>query len=334
MEDAHILKPSLTQHNAANVALYAVFDGHGGPEVAQFAERHMPQVLLENDEFKRGNYGAALSQAFLTIDQMLEKPKHQLEIGMTPAGGAGGEGSGSIRDDGAGTSVGTRESLKQAEAKKMLQQMMVMRRALQGGRVAAGGGDDGDKKVCQLAEHPVKCGCTAVAALIVGNKIIVANAGDSRGVLSRNGTAFPLSFDHKPNDADETARIVGAGGFVTSQNGHFRVNGNLNLSRSLGDMKYKQNTALPAEQQMITASPDILTETLREGDEFIILACDGVWDVMSNQEAVDFVRSRLQKGVPLGKISEQVFDHCIADDPKLTKGIGGDNMTCMIVNLK
>ena len=96
MEDAHILKPSLTQHNAANVALYAVFDGHGGPEVAQFAERHMPQVLLENDEFKRGNYGAALSQAFLTIDQMLEKPKHQLEIGMTPAGGAGG-GAGSAR---------------------------------------------------------------------------------------------------------------------------------------------------------------------------------------------------------------------------------------------
>jgi protein phosphatase 1G len=323
MEDAHITVPTLAKDGQNNVAFYAVFDGHGGEQVAKFAERHMPNIMLNNEAFRRGDYQRALSRAFLQIDEMLEQPMYQREIGMEPVTTALQKRSEESQE----------VKQKEDEARKMMQEMMVMRRTLQGGTVSAGGGAEGNRKTCALDEHPVRCGCTAVAALIVGNKVVCANAGDSRCVLSRKGMAVPLSYDHKPNDQGETDRIVAAGGFITAANGHFRVNGNLNLSRSLGDLKYKQNKALPQERQMITASPDFVTETLQMGDEFIIMACDGVWDVLSNQDAVDFVRTRLQKGMPLGKISEEVFDRCIAVDPKETRGIGGDNMTCIVIKL-
>eukprot|EP00944_MAST-04C_sp_MAST-4C-sp1_P003960 g3960.t1 len=331
MEDAHIAEPDLDVHGNQNISLYAVFDGHGGPEVAQFAKVKMPNIIKNNTSFKQGDYKKTLCEAFHAIDELLEQPEHQLAIGMTPNNQSYSKNNNNRTQDDSGAPRSTASTGQDAEARRVMQQMMVMRRALQGGRVTAGGGAQGDKKVCMLDEHPVRCGCTAVVALIVGNTIYVANAGDSRGVLCRKGAAVPLSFDHKPNDKEETERIVGAGGFITSANGHFRVNGNLNLSRSLGDLKYKQNKALPPEKQMITAQPDLLTETLLPGDEFIIIACDGVWDVMSNQQAVDFVRARLKQGKSPGQIAEEVFDHCISDDPKTTRGIGGDNMTCIIV---
>ena len=85
---------------------------------------------------------------------------------------------------------------------------------------------------------------------------------------------------------------------------------------------------------MITAEPDITMKTLQPDDEFMILACDGVWDIMSNEEAVQFVREKLQRGMPPAQICELVFDHCISDDPRQTRGLGGDNMTCVIVQFQ
>merc|ERR1712232_1428360 len=73
----------------------------------------------------------------------------------------------------------------------------------------------------------------------------------------------------------------------------YRVNGNLNLSRTIGDLAYKQNANLTPAEQMISATPDIRAYNRRKDDEFIVLACDGVWDVCSSQEVVDFIRSRL-----------------------------------------
>ena len=69
----------------------------------------------------------------------------------------------------------------------------------------------------------------------------------------------------------------------------------MNLSRAIGDHAYKKTSSLPAEEQAITALPDIRTLTLEDQDEFMIIACDGIWNFMSSQEAVDFVRLRLEK---------------------------------------
>lgn len=140
-------------------------------------------------------------------------------------------------------------------------------------------------------------------------RLVVANAGDSRAVLCRaNGATHALSEDHKPNSAIERGRIESAGGFIREVNGHFRINGNLNLSRAIGDLKYKQDESLPVEAQIITAEPDIVVVNLREDDEFMVLACDGVWDLMSNEECVAFVRERIQSGMKLSTIAEEVSE--------------------------
>lgn len=186
-------------------------------------------------------------------------------------------------------------------------------------------------KMCKLHDHRLNAGCTAVVTLKVGNKLITANAGDSRGVLCRrDGKAHQLSYDHKPMHPTELNRIVQAGGFVNEVG---RINGNLNLSRSLGDLKYKQGKHLERHQHMITAEPDITVTEIEEGDRFFMLACDGVWDVMTCQQACDFVRLRLDEGKEPAQIVEEVCHFCLSSDPRKTEGIGGDNMTCLIVQL-
>ena len=78
-----------------------------------------------------------------------------------------------------------------------------------------------------------------------------------------------------------------------------RINGNLNLSRSLGDLKYKQVEQVSPEEQMITAEPDVTVTTVRYDDEFVFLGCDGIWDCLSNQQACDLVRSLFRDGCSL-----------------------------------
>mmetsp|Transcript_1565 Transcript_1565/g.2531 ORF Transcript_1565/g.2531 Transcript_1565/m.2531 type:complete len:89 (+) Transcript_1565:716-982(+) len=85
---------------------------------------------------------------------------------------------------------------------------------------------------------------------------------------------------------------------------------------------------------MITAEPDVTCTELQPDDEFIIIGCDGIWDCKTNQEAVDFVRERLVRGMPCAKICEEMMDDCLAEDPRKTTGIGGDNMTCVVVQLQ
>lgn len=198
--------------------------------------------------------------------------------------------------------------------------------------------------VCNLPDHPIHAGATAVVAVITGNILTVANAGDSRAVLCRRRKtgseaaedeakghyAYPMSYDHKPSQTHEMNRILRSGGFVN----HFgRINGNLNLSRSIGDLKYKQVPGIPPAHQMITAEPDIMQIALREDDEFLVLGCDGIWDCLTNEDAVDFVMNRIDSKSPT-EIGVEMLDQIISEDPRMTQGIGGDNMTIMIVDLK
>lgn len=111
-------------------------------------------------------------------------------------------------------------------------------------------------------------GCTANVVLIKGKDIYCANAGDSRCVLSRGGKAVNLSEDHKPENEIETKRIEKAGSEITEG----RVDGNLNLSRSLGDLKHKRKPGLTPEEQPITCVPDIMVEKIKTGDDFIVMA--------------------------------------------------------------
>ena len=146
-------------------------------------------------------------------------------------------------------------------------------------------------------------GCTAVCCLITPcGRLVVGNAGDSRCIMSRGGKPWALSFDHKPTNEEERARITAAGGFVTSG----RVQGNLALSRAIGDYEFKNNTSLSPEEQMVTANPEITVTEIREGDEYIVLACDGIWDCMTNEEVIDFV----SKGINDYDVARVCEDTC------------------------
>ncbi|KAG5324941.1 Y0417 phosphatase, partial [Pseudoatta argentina] len=189
--------------------------------------------------------------------------------------------------------------------------------------------DDTDDLMVNTEKPGSDSGCTAVVAILKENELYVANAGDSRCVLCRDGQAIELSLDHKPEDAPEMERIVKAGGEVTNDG---RVNGGLNLSRALGDHAYKQNMVLPPQEQMISALPDIRHITIDpEKDEFMVLACDGIWNFMTSQNVVQFVRTRLSQNYEnISKICEELFDHCLAPDT-LGDGTGCDNMTAVII---
>ena len=112
--------------------------------------------------------------------------------------------------------------------------------------------------------------------------IITANAGDSRAVLSRKDVVQALSEDHKPSDPKEFDRIKKAGHTVELE----RVDGSLALSRAIGDFMLKNNDSLDADSQAVTCSPDITEFQRTDNDEFIIVACDGIWDCLTSEEAV------------------------------------------------
>ena len=129
-------------------------------------------------------------------------------------------------------------------------------------------------------------GCTANVLMLMNNLLICANAGDSRCVLGEGGRAIPLSTDHKPNLKRERERIYKAGSTVNIEG---RIDGNLNLSRAIGDLTYKKNPKLPLQDQAITSMPDIKLHQISNKTDFAIMGCDGIWETKTSQQIVDYV---------------------------------------------
>jgi protein phosphatase 1G len=358
-EDAHIA--SLDLGDEHGTGLFAVFDGHGGKLVAKYAAKHLPRALHSTDHFAKhdADLGLAFAEAFYRIDEELDTPEGMQEL--RDLAGAGHKNSASqvlfgdvqgieldgedngdddTASDGTGGALDGRDRgdtlgkspEREASSRQFVESALARDSVIKVDQVPdqvpsqADDVDVGD----DFAEHKASgMGCTAVAAMIRNGEVTVANTGDSRCVISRNGVAEPLTLDHKPVLLKEAERIMNAGGFVRDN----RVNGALNVSRTLGDLDFKRNRDLPHTHQMVVATPDITSFDLKKGDEFVILACDGIWDVMSNQEAVDFVRKRIKAGQDLMSICEDMCDHCLA--PNL-QGMcrGADNMSVIVVLFK
>ena len=187
--------------------------------------------------------------------------------------------------------------------------------------------DEGEEKD-EFFDEPSTAGCTANVVLIVGDTLYVANAGDSRSVLSHSGGVIKeLSKDHKPDDDIERDRIKKVGGEVT--NG--RVNGNLSLSRAFGDFDYKKNKDFDKENQLIIATPDIEIMKIDGKFEFILLGCDGIWETKKSEEIMSIVRVDLEKRKAMKDIAENLLETLIAPNMEGPNGYGLDNMTCIIV---
>lgn len=153
-------------------------------------------------------------------------------------------------------------------------------------------------------------GSTASTAILVGDRLLVANVGDSRAVICRGGKAIAVSRDHKPDQSDERQRIEDAGGFVMWA-GTWRVGGVLAVSRAFGDKQLKQ---------YVVADPEIQEEKIDQSLEFLILASDGLWDVVTNDEAVDMVKPIEDPELAAKKLMEEAFQRGSAD-----------NITCVVV---
>ncbi|KAJ7965378.1 Protein phosphatase 2C [Quillaja saponaria] len=153
-------------------------------------------------------------------------------------------------------------------------------------------------------------GSTASTAVLVDNHLYVANVGDSRTIISRAGKAIPLSEDHKPNRSDERKRIESAGGVVMWA-GTWRVGGVLAMSRAFGNRMLKQ---------FVVAEPEIQEQEIDDEFELLVLASDGLWDVVPNDDAVSLARTEEEPEAAARKLTEAAF----------TRG-SADNITCIVV---
>ncbi|KAL2928271.1 Protein phosphatase 2C 56 [Bienertia sinuspersici] len=274
MEDAVSVVPSFVSSTCSHVGgctapssasslklsplpFFAVFDGHGGPQVADFCAERMHQVIAE--ELNREGLDGPVWQ---------KKWKEVFSSGFKRA------------DD---------EVVSEAKASEMV-------------------------------------GSTAVVAVVSGCQIILSNCGDSRAVLCRRTQTIPLTVDHKPDRADELSRIEGEGGRVINWHGA-RVLGVLAMSRSIGD-RYMSPYIIP--------EPEITFMTRSEEDECLILASDGLWDVMSNDEVGEVAR-RLIRRMRRSMVSGDVSPAKAVADNLRQLAIGrnsSDNISIIVVDLK
>jgi protein phosphatase 1G len=262
LEDSWITIPDFMP----NVSLFGVFDGHGGPEVAQFCAKYFSIELAKSRELEAKNYKSALENTFMQMDALLLSEEGQFLYKEFSKG----KGTGLLT------------------------------------------------------------GCTAIIVLVTESEIFVANAGDSKAFLSKNqNEIISLSIDHLPNVKSERVRIKNAGGYVSEG----RVNDSLNLTRSIGDLQFKQNSSLGLDQQIITSFPDV-TQTSREDVRMIALGCDGIWEKYSETEVFEKLGSeKAQMSVEeMTSSITALFDSLLAKDTM--EGVGCDNMTCVMIRFK
>lgn len=149
--------------------------------------------------------------------------------------------------------------------------------------------------------------------------LVVANAGDCRAVLCRRGKAIEMSRDHKPMCSRERERIEASGGSVFD--GY--LNGQLNVTRALGDW-HMEGMKTSDGRGPLSAEPELITLNLTEEDEFLIIGCDGIWDVFRSQNAIDFARRKLQEHNDPLMCSKDIVGEAL-------KRKSGDNLSAVVI---
>ena len=295
MEDAHITE--ISQGKSSELDVFGVFDGHGGKEISQFVTHHFTKELIVNKNYLKGDLQSAIKDTFIKMDEIMQTNEGKEEIKQYAR-------------------KSKEEDDLQSKDEPQNSQMAMLAQLV-------------GQKDPESDDIAMRTGCTGCVCVIdeMYKKMYFANAGDSRVVLCKNGNAIAMSTDHKPELESEKDRIYKADGWITDG----RVKGNLNLTRGLGDLDYKQNKKLKPEEQMITSNPDIKIEDFSNDVDFIIIGCDGIWDCLTNQQACDFVKNRYNNQEKLSKIIEEMMDSICANDLYNETGVGCDNMTCMII---
>ncbi|KAJ9553242.1 hypothetical protein OSB04_017287 [Centaurea solstitialis] len=185
----------------------------------------------------------------------------------------------------------------------------------------------GGSNNCRCGPQLSFMGSTAAVSIVTKDNIFVANCGDSRAVLCRNGRPIPLSVDHKPDREDERARIEGRGGRITFANGA-RVEGILSMSRAIGDRVLKQ---------WVTSEPEISITRREAGDECLIVGSDGLWDVLSTELVCKILHDCLVENEPRIEADEGVTRVDLAATLLVRLALGRrstDNISVIVVDLR
>jgi serine/threonine protein phosphatase PrpC len=370
MEDAHICRQI-----SDTVYLFCVLDGHGGTLAAEYASQHLCAILKEQEAFRE-----YLLMTTAAETKTRGKKKKKKKSNVTTSSSVTKQTKRECCYDREHAKCLLQRALEDAFVDLDLQllQHMIAEGAFsfpeqpslpqqQGASSSCENratgeeeGDEWDTALTDLEDHAPPdskpeaesaSGTTATAVLVTPDFFVCANAGDSRAVaLLRDGIVEQLSRDHKPLLEEETRRIEQAGGSVTLG----RVDGELAVSRGLGDFEFKNNYAGETNQKPATGSdddtpitndessrqqkrdlaqrlkvspfPEVITAPRDPGsDRILVVACDGIWDVVSNDDCLDFIDTLFQEGeTDMGLICEEVVDFC------LEKG-SRDNMTIIVV---
>eukprot|EP00300_Choanocystis_sp_HF-7_P000194 c10168_g1_i1.p1 GENE.c10168_g1_i1~~c10168_g1_i1.p1 ORF type:complete len:364 (+),score=66.85 c10168_g1_i1:154-1245(+) len=255
MEDAHLVLDALpplaggTWH-----ALYALFDGHGGRETAEYCAAHLQGALMRSPHFA-SDPGAALTEAVA---------------------------------------------------------------AMEAGCLA----------LC--SEEKTGDGTTLVAMYVRGTELWVANVGDSEAVLASGGGAEALTEIHNPaKNPAEIERVRADGGNVMADNrlSHPQLPSrmfSIAVSRSIGDYTFKGVEFTGGQPSGLTAVPHIRHVALTDAAAFVVIACDGVWDVMSHADAVGLVTRRMVAGLGRDEIAKTLAERALSLGSQ-------DNITVILV---
>lgn len=252
--------PKETLTELAFTTFAAVFDGHGGDECSNYLVDALPRHIRNQ---------------MLTDREAL---RQSIENGRGPRGLHTDSGEDATSE--------------------------IMRRVLKTAYLRA------DKEFISPKTAP-QSGSTGATVVLFGRRLFAANVGDSRVVLARkNGACLELTSDHKPSRPDEAARVRAAGGFIL----HKRVMGELAITRAFGDKSFKMGIKAMLEEDadelggaggvsddatkdltapLVSAEPEIASIVLSHDDEFLLLACDGLFDVFKSQDAITFARQEL-----------------------------------------
>uniref|UniRef100_A0A1D1YHK4 protein-serine/threonine phosphatase n=1 Tax=Anthurium amnicola TaxID=1678845 RepID=A0A1D1YHK4_9ARAE len=174
--------------------------------------------------------------------------------------------------------------------------------------------DKTDKAILSHSSELGRGGSTAVTAILInGQKLWIANVGDSRAVLAKGGRVMQMTIDHEPNT--ERGSIENRGGFVSNVPGDVpRVNGQLAVSRAFGDKSLKSH---------LSCDPDMRVEDITSDTELLILASDGLWKVVSNEEAVDIARKIKDPQAAAKRLTAEALNRDSRDD-----------ISCIVVRFK
>ena len=256
MEDAHAavldLQPEAEgkEHTPTlphkRLAYFGVYDGHGGEKVAQFAGDSIHKIVAKQDAFKSGDMEQALKDGFLATDRAILNGQPALNtLCITAAKPCRSQ----VRRRGLRLHCFCRPHIKRQNL---------------GGRFFKSGSVSPQTKVSRqtLETHDLFS-----ESKDVRSRYHLTTNRRMKVCISHNFICILLKLI-----LGEKARIVAAGGFVDFG----RVNGNLALSRAIGDFEFKKSADLSPEQQIVTAFPDVVTHEITHDDEFLVIACDGV----------------------------------------------------------